>query len=63
VSKPINSLEPPIPPMALPTMSISDDVATAHIRDPNSKTARELKKVSLTESVNIRVQSRIEGNL
>ncbi len=45
VSKPMSSPEAPIPEIALPIISITDDFARAQINDPNSKMARPVRKV------------------
>lgn len=37
--------EVPIPAIARPTINIFEEVATAHIKEPNSKTAKKPMKV------------------
>ena len=44
VRSPVSDPALPIPAIALPTMSISEVFATAHIRDPSSNNASAIKK-------------------
>lgn len=41
VSAPFPTPAAPMPAIALPTISMSDEVATPHINDPNSKRPRK----------------------
>ena len=45
VRAPFERPEPPMPAMALPTINISEEVATPHRRDPSSKSPRKNRKV------------------
>lgn len=44
VIAPLERPELPIPATALPTINMSDDLATPHKSDPNSNRARKVRK-------------------
>jgi hypothetical protein len=50
VKAPLAMPDDPIPAIARPTMSILDGVATPHIKEPSSKTAKKPRNTHYTES-------------
>lgn len=50
VRAPLDIPEDPIPAIARPTMSIFDEVATPHIKEPSSNTVKKPRNTHYTES-------------
>lgn len=51
VYAPFSNPELPSPATALPMISMFDDVAAPHNKDPNSKTAKKLRNAHFNESL------------